>query len=379
MGITSKLVLPAGRSTSTKVVGYLYGPLTDFMLLGGGSIFVLIPLGLLWPSQWTPKLAIWMLVLANLINHPHFAHSYQLFYRNFRARAFGREFPQALRVRYLIAGVFAPLILVAFFTVCLMRRDVLALGYMANLMGFLVGWHYVKQGYGMLMLTAALKRSFFNEREKNLLRWNGYLVWITSWVLANQMLHDRELWGISYATFSFPPAVLIGLQVAVVVAALFLVGVFLRKRAGQPGWQPPINGFAAYAVSLYLWLLFRHPAVLFVVPAFHSLQYLAVVWRYQHNFELAEQKETSSRAFSAKGVRFHFALFVLYGFILGYLGFWLFPEILQGVFPEYSGVFGGALFLFLFWVFINIHHYFMDNVMWRKDNPDTRRYLFGAR
>jgi len=23
-------------------------------------------------------------------------------------------------------------------------------------------------------------------------------------------------------------------------------------------------------------------------------------------------------------------------------------------------------------VFVNIHHYFMDNVIWRRDNPDMR-------
>jgi hypothetical protein len=31
----------------------------------------------------------------------------------------------------------------------------------------------------------------------------------------------------------------------------------------------------------------------------------------------------------------------------------------------------------MFWIFINVHHYFLDNVMWRRENPDTGKYLFG--
>jgi hypothetical protein len=39
-------------------------------------------------------------------------------------------------------------------------------------------------------------------------------------------------------------------------------------------------------------------------------------------------------------------------------------------------VLGSTLFLFTFWIFINIHHYFLDNVMWRRGNPEVSKYLF---
>jgi hypothetical protein len=29
------------------------------------------------------------------------------------------------------------------------------------------------------------------------------------------------------------------------------------------------------------------------------------------------------------------------------------------------------------WLFINIHHYLLDNVMWRKGNPSVAKHLFG--
>jgi hypothetical protein len=35
-------------------------------------------------------------------------------------------------------------------------------------MVFFTGWHYVKQGYGMLMVSSVLTRSFYNEAEKKI-------------------------------------------------------------------------------------------------------------------------------------------------------------------------------------------------------------------
>ena len=71
-----------------------------------------------------------------------------------------------------------------------------------------------------------------------------------------------------------------------------------------------------------------------------------------------------------------FALFVLVGIAMGFFGFWWVPLYLDSVVPYDRETFGGHMFLFMFWVFINVHHYFLDNVMWRRENPDTSRYLF---
>ena len=70
-------------------------------------------------------------------------------------------------------------------------------------------------------------------------------------------------------------------------------------------------------------------------------------------------------------------LFTLSGVILGFAGFWGLPIMLNATIPYDDAVFGSTLFLFVGWIFINVHHYFLDTVMWRRENPDTRRYLFG--
>lgn len=71
--------------------------------------------------------------------------------------------------------------------------------------------------------------------------------------------------------------------------------------------------------------------------------------------------------------------FALTGIMLGALGFWLIPELLNSLVPYDQTVFGAKLFLFIFWIFINVHHYFIDNVIWRRDNQEANQYLFAAR
>ena len=62
---------------------YLFGPVFDFVGLGG-SFLLLLPIFFLLPlSVSDGTVATIMLVIANFVNHPHFAHSYQVFYRHF--------------------------------------------------------------------------------------------------------------------------------------------------------------------------------------------------------------------------------------------------------------------------------------------------------
>ena len=152
--------------------GYLFGPLTDFLYLGGGSLLVLGAIVLFLPNgisdQQTANL---MMMLMLLINQPHFAHSYQMFYRKFRSKAFGSSYARALRLRYIFAGLVIPTVLVAFLAIgtliAVRTKSTETLGYALNLMFFLVGWHYVKQGYGILIVDSVQKKLPFSERTQN--------------------------------------------------------------------------------------------------------------------------------------------------------------------------------------------------------------------
>ena len=279
------------------------------------------------------------------------------------------DYEPSLRARYFLFGIVAPLVLVVGMAYLVLQGDVVTLGLAANLMFLLVGWHYVKQGYGMAMLDATLKRAFFDEQQKKLLLHNAYAVWLLAWLLVNYLAKNLapSYFGIPYIALSVPGWALGAAAIGAVWTTLRCLLMLYRRRAQrQPlAW----NGLVAYGVSLYAWLLVRDPIVILWVPLFHSLQYLAVVWRFQSN-------RCRSMASDRLNPRYRFALFFLLSLGLGYYMFVQAPGWLDEHVVYDKALFGGSLFFFLFWIFINVHHYLLDTVMWRKGNPDVKQYLF---
>ena len=188
--------------------------------------------------------------------------------------------------------------------------------------------------------------------------------------------------GIAYSTFALPPTVYYSFCAVGVITTLAVLGVFLRawRRSGS---SLPWNGVIAYLVTLYLWVMFArvNPLVYVVIATFHSLQYLTVVWRYQLNAGATSSENKSptpsviSRVIPDKLWR-RFGLFVASGILLGYLFMDAIPRWLDSLFPYDRAAFGDSLFLFAFLMFINVHHYALDSVIWRRGNPDVQQYLF---
>lgn len=369
VSVTPAATLPVGPSAAPRkpeAQGHLFHPWIDFLLLGGASLLVLPWMSLV-PREDLPIYFAAGLVAADFINHPHFAHSYQIFYRGFGAKLTPGVLPSGLRARYFVAGIVVPIALLAFLLITLALGDARALGLGGNLMLFLVGWHYAKQGYGMLVLDSVLKRRFFVERDKTIFRWNGYACWILYWLLANWYASESELWGLSYYAFAIPvPALYVAGAIALATTLATLYALGRKALAGRD--QLPWTGVVVYATTLYLWLFGRlHPGVLAFIPVFHSLQYLIVVWRYELNRAKSLGDEEPRRR--------TFGVVVLAG-LMGYLGFWAIPGFLDDALGFDRVALGLTPFMFVAWIFINVHHYFVDNVIWRSENPDTKKFVF---
>ena len=362
---------------------WLFNSWVDFLTLGGGSFVALAALAAFYPRDEPARAALAgiMLFLAHFVNHPHFAHSYQLFYRGFAEKAFSPDSP--LAARYRIAGIMVPAVLAAFLLSALTLGSAPLLGLAANVMFFTVGWHYAKQGYGILMLDAARKGFRFDAGERQRLLWNTHLIWVTNWLFANDMLSEKELWGINYYLLDLPDPILFAVAALATISTLAVGRDFFAK--WRTGKKLPVNGLLAYVAAGYVWLLLARfdPLLLLAVPMFHSLQYMAVVWRYQLNVEgerLRVRQSDGSRRLKAwlRSAPAGLIRFALVAGILGYLGFWLAPIVFDTIIAYDRTVLGATVFLFIGWTFINIHHYFIDNVIWRRDNPGTRRHLFAA-
>ena len=88
----------------------------------------------------------------------------------------------------------------------------------------------------------------------------------------------------------------------------------------------------------------------------------------------AAQAETISRPALVR-----FSKFVGWGLVLGWIGCTGLPLLFHASLSPDPALFGPAVFVFIFVMWINIHHYFIDNVIWRRDNDDVRKYLFAPR
>lgn len=323
---------PLGR-TEARRDGCLFTPLIDFLCLGGGSLLLFIPMMFLDVVALEPAVAATVLFLVHFINSPHFAHSYQIFYRNFAGKAFGQAYPARLRIRYVIAGIVAPAALIAFFAVAVAADSARAVGFGFNIMLFFVGWHYVKQGYGMIIVDAVLKKNFFTPREKTALTVNAYLCWLLSWVVLNNAVAERDLYGFKAYSLPVPDFLLTVLALATVATSFFALAVIYRRwRSAQPF---PFNGAIAYLVTLYVWVLFPTlvaPAAFVILmvlatPAAHSLQYLTVAWRYQLNVERDKPEPPQGRSLFSKPVT-RLAYFYIFGVVISFFGFWILPTAL---------------------------------------------------
>jgi len=360
----------------------LVHPWLDFWLLGGLSYFCL---GLMWVVTDIFKLDLkyevpwWAFYAAFVVNYPHFAYSYQLFYKNFTGRLFGVETEPASRIRLAVAGIVVPMLMIGYFAYVGLAKDPDLLGHGVSAMLFFVGWHYVKQGYGVL-ITASLYRSiFYSLWQKRILYVNAYAVWIYAWVKANISFSKNIYFDVAHFSLDLPDSwqMVSGWAALLTTAAsaFVLLWVWLKEKKGFS-----LSGFVGYTSASYFWILLPqvHPLFFYFIPLFHSLQYLVFVYK----FKKSEFQSKAAVAEDARADKRHYLLmlllFIAGGVVLGGLMMDWLPKLIDRHYSFANVAFSRSYFLVTFLLFINIHHFFIDSAFWRRDNRDVQQYLFRA-
>ena len=129
-------------------------------MMGGYSLVALIVVGALLREDWMLPLTVTMMVLANFMNHPHFISSYKIFFEGFGGVR-RREFAPGYLLRWWFAALGVPLVLIVLLAVGVQKAmvgDVSVFALAVLLYLVTVGWHYVKQGFGIgsRLIIAAL-------------------------------------------------------------------------------------------------------------------------------------------------------------------------------------------------------------------------------
>lgn len=362
----------------------------EFLVVGGGTL-VLYPIalafqrlsGLEYSQYLTSMIAFYA---AHVINDPHFGVTYVLFYRRLRKRLFGGEFRGLQRARYAAAGFLVPVLMIAWIVWAMRSQSAERMGQLMQLMYFLVSWHYVKQGFGVLTILSLRRGIRYLPLERTLILAHCFAGWAFAFCSPSGDAYQVEESGVLYWTLGMPRWAELTTQGVFYATGLGVLWVFFRK------WQrervlPPLAPLIGFFITIWLWSVYSgfDPLMAYVIPGLHSIQYLYFVWLLRKNEALAEAAKFATDdvlAFAPRRVGLRLLTLAASALALGWLAFRGGPQFLDGHFvlsdPDARGGLGPTPYLAALGTFVNVHHYFMDNVIWRRDNAETRLLTVGT-
>ena len=330
----------------------IISPVADFLLVGGLSLLVFVPLLLSGRSDLVLIGAGAQAWVATVINMPHFMASYRLVYRS-------RE----TIMKHKWASMYIPAILIAYILMAVWyaQYSPVFVIILISVSSAYLAWHYTGQVWGMMASYAYLEGTRFEPSERFLIR-TGLrilLAWHVAWFLYTQ-LRDPSMVRPAYLLLSAGTLVAFGLGLAGIVK--------MRQRTGK---LPPARALVAW-LAIFVWyaVMARDPKALFWIQIAHALQYLAFPIRVELNRSHAAPQHSPAR------VAVHMALYGGGLLVVSYLIAQVVPGTAMGIVADVFGEEPGRVAPVLILMFINIHHYFTDGVIWKISNPEVRKELF---
>jgi hypothetical protein len=371
---------------------YLISPVADVLMAGGGALILLALFTWLMPiaqgrsvsPEAFARTAAIFATVSYFINYPHFMASYALLYGNLKERMAAYTPGQLGWWRYVNAAYVVPVALLVFFLYCIVAKRVDLLGWSVQVMFFFVGWHYVKQAYGVFVVLSGMKGIYYTRWQVIALKAHVYSLWLYTWfasgavILEGMSPRPMNFHKITYDGLSlFKTAGLVELLWWPTVALAIAGWGAILWNWRETGKRPSVSGLLGYT-SMYTLLAFvrLHPLFAYAAPAFHSLQYLLFVFAYKRGeFHLAGEEHAPL----ARDQRPPWYRMLSYFLMMCATGA-LFFDVLPVYFDTKTPMWGVPLIATpIFHLFINTHHYFIDSAIWRRENRQVSRYLFWRR
>jgi hypothetical protein len=360
-------------------------PFIDGLFGGGLSIVLVIALivaKILYPGMNLLQLEVGLLIIFYLnliINWPHFMASYRILYAE----------PKTIREHPFVA-IGIP---VGFF---LLLAYIVGYAFMAGtdqvaqsvwitgiklalfaLMSVQLAWHYTGQSWGMTASYLFIGGFRMEAIERHLIRSGFYALMIFHVIRLfsrEEFLQTSFFFGeeISSMIVSFSNTVLLPFWRVILLATIAAGLVGFNRMAERTGQDIPKRSWIPW-VATYSWYFMADflGADLFAIAAiqiFHALQYLSFPLRVELNhFSDTHQANDGKRYQRTMHMTIYYAL------LIG-LGWLAFKEIGD------PGASSNALRVMIAACVvsgINIHHYCIDNVIWKIRKPEVRHALFG--
>lgn len=337
----------------------MVSPVYDWLAVGGLSILVMVPLLLSGRTDLVLVGAGVQAWIAAVINMPHFLASYRLVYGS-RAMIFEHKWASIGIPALLIIYIIAAIVLVNW-------TQILGIG-LVTIASLYLAWHYTGQVWGMMASFAWLAGTGFDTTERRLIRTSLriLLAWHLAWFLYTQ-LRDPSRVEIVYQVAS----------AATVVAFVLGAWGLLRMRR-RTGVNPPGLAITAW-LAIFVWyaVMARDPKALFWVQIAHAIQYLSFPVRVEFNRANGAGAVVRDADHGISGrVVMHMVVYAVLLLGISLLVAQVMPTALMGVVGSVFGETPGHAAPILLLMFINIHHYFTDGVLWKISNPAVRKDLF---
>jgi hypothetical protein len=334
----------------------IFSPVIDFLLVGGLSLIVLVPM-LLSGLDDLAFIGIAALAWAQiLINMSHFMASYRIVYRD-----------KAMILRHKWATLGVPVLLVLYILVAIDQARTgppVLVGMLIAVSSAYLAWHYTGQVWGMMASYSYLDGVRFEPLERRLIRASlrVLLAWHVVWA-AHIWLNQTSLREPAWLAQLHDAIAIFGL----VALAFGIAGIArFRRRTGR---LPPGRALVAWGAifvwyaALYRWGL----AGLFLVQLAHALQYLEFPARVELN--------RAVRTHAGRTVG-HMALYTGALVLVSYVVTQFVPGPAMSSVADFMDGERRSVVPVLILTFINIHHYFTDGVIWKISNPEVRKELF---
>jgi hypothetical protein len=293
-----------------------------------------------------------------LINGPHFMASYRLLYSN----------PKNFRKHPLVT-ILLPILAVSFlgYVIYWCYKDptstastqlgiVTILNWAAPVF---LGWHYMGQAWGTTACFAFLSDLRMAPVERRLIRsgFHALFIYHVAWAY-DSMGFVQGIFAEQEAGKHLMQAVMSVCRLGVFVT--FVLGLWgLRKLSQREGKSVPLRVWLPW-IATFSWYVMVdvHPASFFLLQVFHAVQYLMFPIRVELN-----EYTNPSRKWP------HLFWYYLALVIVGCIAFdW---SDLVGVADSRVQIAAAIA------IVINLHHYFIDAVIWKIRDPEVRQSLFG--
>jgi hypothetical protein len=340
---------------------FVSGPI-DTLLIGGASIALYVTLKISPSLASSASLGSLAATLVWACNYPHFASSS---FRLYHSRATSRQYPMTAWV--------IPIVMLAAIVGCYLSPTIVAPMFV-KLYLLWSPYHFSGQTVGITMIYARRSGYRIDGWGRTAFSWFVFTTFAvqSAWAELAIRTHDvrsltgarHSYWGVTFGVLGVPtwlPAVL----TVVLWCSLATFGAYVLLQLRRDRRFIPMIVLLP-AAAQFIW--FYAPNVgeyAALVPFFHSLQYLLIAWSVQLSIGLGER----SRSPSVGYVVSESARWAVVNVVVGFGLFWGLPRVGSHFGRDLQ--FSNAVLLSA----IQIHHFFVDGVIWRLREPSVRSPL----